>query len=897
MADEHERTTAPRGAAADARGVDTATADAGIADAGTPAARSSAPPTAPAHSTPAYTPGLTRVGPYRIVGVLGEGGMGVVYLAEQDAPVRREVALKIVRASAPTAEVVARFEAERQALALMEHPNITRVYDAGTTASGLPYFVMERVSGAPITEYADAHALTVRERVSLFGQVCGAVQHAHQKGVIHRDLKPSNVLVTEVDGQPQVKVIDFGIAKAVAPTADDARLTATGVSVGTPAYMSPEQFAGAGMDVDTRADIYAMGVLLYELLTGALPFDAVGWGLIARQASGEVPTPSARYGELTEAARAEHARARRTDATALRHALRGDLDAVLLKALEHDRERRYATAGDFGGDLTHYLRDEPVAAAHATGAYRLRKFVRRHRARVGAAVTLAALLVAFGASSAVQARRLADARGVAVARQAQAEELVGFMLGDLRDKLTPLGRLDVLDAAGQKALAYFAAVPESELSDEELFRRSHALQQLGEVRVDQGKLPEAGALFRQAVAIGERLAARNPGNGRWQVGLGHAHFWAGRVEWDRGNTDAALAEFVPFVRISERLVARYPDSTAYRRELAYALGNIGVAREGAGDLPGALRAYGQSLALRRALLRRDSAGAGVRGDLAIAYNALGVAQRKAGRLAEALDSHRAELALREALLAADTADRDRRRRVANAHIFLGYARLWAGDADGALADTRAAQRAFAALAARDTGNAIARRDLAGLDVVVAQQLVDRGDARAALRDADAGLALIESLAARGAPEQRVLRTRSMALTTRARALLGVGRPAEALARARVAADTARALLTRKPRDLDHLRVLGDAYLALGDIMAASGDRAGAAAVRARTLATVDSAARATGQTDLLAIQAAALLEIGRTDDAWSVMAELRRRGYRHPNYVARLRRHGLDRSA
>lgn len=912
MADEHARTPAPDASTAnasiadastadastaDASTADASTADAPTADAGTPDARAPSPRPAPARAAPGYTPGTARVGPYRIVGVLGEGAMGLVYLAEQDAPVRREVALKVLRAGMPTAEVIARFEGERQALALMEHPNITRVYDAGATESGLPYFVMERVAGVPMTEYADAHGLTVRERVRLFVQVCAAVQHAHQKGVIHRDLKPSNVLVTEVDGAPQCKVIDFGIAKAVAPAADGARLTATGLSVGTPAYMSPEQFAGAGGDVDTRADIYALGVLLYELLTGALPFDAVGWALVARHASGDVPTPSARYGGLTDAVRAEHARARCTDAGALGHALEGDLDAVLLKALEHDRERRYATANDLARDLTHYLRDEPVAATRAGRGYRLRKFVRRHRAGVGSAAALALLLVAFAATSAVQARRLAAAERVAVARQAQAEELVGFMLGDLRDRLTPIGRLDVLDAVGEQALAYFAAVPEAALSGEELYRRSEALQQLGQVRVNQGKLPAADTLFRQAVGVAERLAAREPTNGRWQVGLGHAHFWAGSVEWRRGNTDAALAQFVPFVRISERLIARYPDSSAYRRELAHALSNIGAAREAKGDLAGALGAYRQSVALGRALADRDTADVGLRSDLALGYHALAVAQRKSGDLSGALASHRAALALFQALTTRDPGDLGRRRYLAITHAFLGGLRLATGDAAGATTDAEDARGIYAALVARDSANAEWRQNLAGAERTLAQARLEGGDPAGALRVLGASGALVDQLLAAAPDNPRARREWMLGATARARTLLRLGRPAQALSDARVAADTAQATLARKPTDLDTRRVTGDAYLALGEILARAGDAQAARTARARALAAVDSAARATGQTELLAVQASALLDLGRVDDAWSVVTELRRRGYRQPSYITRLRRAGLDRPA
>src|SRR6266850_637243 len=227
-----------------------------------------------------------RIGPYRILRLLGQGGMGVVYLAEQTEPVRREVAIKILKTGIDSDRFLARFEAERQALAVMEHPGITKVFDAGITETGWPYFVMERVSGVPLTEYADAHRLTVADRVRLFAQICRAVQHAHQKGIIHRDLKPSNVLVTESDGAPLCKIIDFGIAKAT--EGDTARLTQTGLSVGTPAYMSPEQATASDLDVDTRADVYSLGVVLYELLAGVLPFDAGALGalgLMARHAS------------------------------------------------------------------------------------------------------------------------------------------------------------------------------------------------------------------------------------------------------------------------------------------------------------------------------------------------------------------------------------------------------------------------------------------------------------------------------------------------------------------------------------------------------------------------------------------------------------------------------------
>ena len=859
------------------------------------------PATAPARAAGGwvggYAPWPQRIGPYRVIGLLGEGGMGTVYLAEQDAPVRRDVALKVLRTAAPTDEVVARFAAERQALALMEHPHITRVYDAGVTDAGLPYFVMERVSGTPITEYADARALTVRQRVALFRQVCGAVQHAHQKGIIHRDLKPSNVLVAEVDGQPHCKVIDFGIAKAVTPGPDAPPPTVTGTAVGTPAYMSPEQFTGSTADVDTRADVYALGVMLYELLAGVRPFDdAAGWALVARQTTGDVPTPSTRYGALPDVERTARARARGTESSALRHALAGDLDAVLLKALERDRERRYGAASALAEDLGRFLRHEPVAAARAGGGYRLRKFVRRHRGGVGAAAGLLALLVLFAGWSAVQARRLAEARGVAVARQAQAEELVGFMLGDLRDRLAPAGRLDVLDAVGQKALAYFDAVPEAELSDEELYRRAQALVQLGQVRMDQAKLPEAGALFVRAVGTAEALAARDPGVGRTEAVLGRAHFWAGNAEWAQGNTERALPHLQAFVARAERLAARFPDSTAYRRDLASALSNIGSAREAAGDLAGALGAYRRSVALDRALADRDTA-AGVRAELALGYNALAQAQRKAGDLRGAVASHDSARGLLEAVVARDTAEALYRRYLGITHFHLSGARLALGDAAGAAADADSARAVYAALVARDAANAEWRQDLVAGGRALAQARLAGADAPGALRALAASEPLLAGLLAATPVNQRARREWAAAATLRARALLAAGRHAAALPGALAAADTTAALLERRPRDLERMRGLGEAYLALGDLMAAAGDPAGAAQVRGRALAAVDSAARATGQTELLAVQAAALAALGRTDDAWSVITELRRRGYRHPDYVARLRRLGLDRPA
>ncbi|HEY7425051.1 MAG TPA: serine/threonine-protein kinase, partial [Gemmataceae bacterium] len=344
------------------------------------------------------------VGPYKLLEQIGEGGFGVVYMAEQTQPVRRKVALKVLKPGMDTRQVVARFEAERQALALMDHPNIAKVHDAGTAESGRPYFVMELVRGVPVTEFCDHNHLSVRERLGLFVSVCQAVQHAHQKGVIHRDLKPNNVLVTLHDGVPVPKVIDFGIAKATGQQLTERTLfTNFAQIVGTPLYMSPEQAEMSGLDVDTRTDVYSLGALLYELLTGTTPFDrerfkTAGYDEIRRIIREEEPIrPSTRISTLGQAA-ATISASRKTDPHGLRRLFRGELDWIVMKCLEKDRNRRYETASALAADVQRYLSDEPVQACPPSTWYRFRKLARRNRRTLAmVSVLVFAGLVGIGA--------------------------------------------------------------------------------------------------------------------------------------------------------------------------------------------------------------------------------------------------------------------------------------------------------------------------------------------------------------------------------------------------------------------------------------------------------------------------------------------------------------------
>ena len=401
--------------------------------------RSRMPPWKPRHPRrPARS-----IGPYKLLEQIGEGGMGTVWMAQQTEPVKRLVAVKLIKAGMDSKQVIARFEAERQALALMDHPNIARVLDAGTTSAGRPYFVMELVKGVPITKYCDEHHLTPRQRLELFIPVCQAVQHAHQKGIIHRDLKPSNVLVALYDGKPVPKVIDFGVAKAAGQQLTDKTLvTGFGAIVGTLEYMSPEQAEINQLDIDTRSDIYSLGVLLYELLTGSTPFsrkelEKAGMLEMLRVIrEEEPPKPS------TQLSTAEGlptlAANRGTEPAKLTKLVRGELDWIVMKALEKDRNRRYETANGFAMDVQRYLADEPVQACPPSAGYRLRKFVRRNKGRVAASVALAAVLIAGGgAVMAVQAR--ADRERAAAAadratRQASTDASIAAAIREARDR-------------------------------------------------------------------------------------------------------------------------------------------------------------------------------------------------------------------------------------------------------------------------------------------------------------------------------------------------------------------------------------------------------------------------------------------------------------------------------
>ena len=395
-----------------------------------------------------------RIGPYRVLERVGEGAIGEVFLAEQTAPVVRRVALKIIKPGMDTREVIARFETERQTLAIMSHPAIAQIFDAGTTETGRPYFVMEYVPGVPLTEYCDSRQLDLGRRLGLFLDICDGVQHAHHKGIIHRDLKPSNLLVCERDGHPVPKIIDFGVAKATSPglQPSDAH-TRIGHLVGTPEYMSPEQAQLSPLDIDTRTDVYSLGVVLYQLLVGSLPYRLTGDTATPAQIMNELLACDIRAPSETlrrDAARAAEAAARcGTSPRHLINAVRGDLDWIVLKTLEKDRNRRYASVAGLAADVHRHLANEAVLAGPPSAAYRLKKFVARHRVGVAVAAGLFVAAIAFGAIMALQARELARERDEARFQAARAEassEFMSLMVEQVGTSGQPMTMVELVDA-------------------------------------------------------------------------------------------------------------------------------------------------------------------------------------------------------------------------------------------------------------------------------------------------------------------------------------------------------------------------------------------------------------------------------------------------------------------
>jgi tetratricopeptide (TPR) repeat protein/serine/threonine protein kinase len=648
----------------------------------------------------------TMIGPYKLMEQIGEGGMGLVFVAEQQHPVRRKVALKVLKPGMDTRQVVARFEAERQALALMDHPNIATVHDGGETATGRPYFVMELVKGVPITAYCDDNRLTPRQRLELFVDVCQAVQHAHQKGIIHRDLKPSNVLVSSHDGVPVVKVIDFGVAKAIGQQLTDKTLyTQLSQFIGTPLYMSPEQAGQSSLDVDTRSDIYALGVLLYELLTGTTPFDKdrlqeVGYDELRRIIrEEEPPRPSTRLSTLGQAATTISMQ-RQSDPKRLSQLIRGELDWIVMKCLEKDRNRRYETANSLIQDIVCYLHDEPVQACPPSAGYRLRKFVRRHKGPM-AAVCIVFLVLVGGIITTtwgfLTARAAKDAEAEARQRAQEHFQIAKTAVDDYLTGVTEDPDLKRADFNKLRKKLLEAAVPfyqrfvEQKPGDAALeAERGRAYFRLALLRDNMGEKAEALANCAQARTIFAKLAAELPTVPDYRLNLAKSHGNLGNLLANLGQRDQAEAAYRAALVIQEKLAADFPTVPQYRQDLAASHNNLGALLKDVGKHDQAEVAYREALTIRDKLATDFPTEPRCRQDLALSHNNVAVLLRELGKYHQAEAAHRAALAIQDKLAADFPTVPQYRQELARSHNNLGILRVSLGQRDQAEAAYRTA---------------------------------------------------------------------------------------------------------------------------------------------------------------------------------------------------------------
>ena len=578
----------------------------------------------------------TEIGPYVLVRQLGEGGMGVVYQAHQLRPIRRDVALKIIKPGMDSKQIIVRFEGERQALAVMDHPNIARVFDAGTTDKGLPYFAMELVEGIQITRYCDSKRLTIRERLELFVPLCEAIQHAHQKGIIHRDIKPSNILVAEQEGKAVIKVIDFGLAKALGPQTNEATMvTSLWAVVGTLEYMSPEQAELTRHDIDTRTDVYSLGAVLYELLAGTTPLehDSIAGRsyteTLQRIRQEESPLPSERL--RRSATSVEVAARRQIEPARLPMLLQRELDWIVMKAIEKERARRYGTPTELAADITRYLNDEPVLACPPNAVYRARKFVRRHRFGVALAIATALPLLALAISIPIQGQRVLRERDKAIAAEKTARQVSSFLI-DLFKVADPtktggaVTAREILDRGAQRV--------RTELDGQPLVQ-ARLMETLGSVYDSIGLYDQAQSLLETSLATRRKLLGED------NLDTASSLAAVGNLWHDKGEFAKAKPMQEEVLRIREKLLG--PDDP----KVASTLHNLANTNVGLGNYAEAERLAGRALAIREKNLPPNDS------DTVTSVNTLGAIAFRKGELTKARQLWERTLAMRESTLPAD----------------------------------------------------------------------------------------------------------------------------------------------------------------------------------------------------------------------------------------------------
>ena len=805
---------------------------------------------------------------------LGRGGMGEVYNGF-DETLKRRVALKAIRAEhrlSPQART--RFLREAQILSQLDHPQICRIFDY-VEGPDADYLVLEFIEGRSLRASIRG-GLDSSLKLRIAEQVVEVLAVAHAAGVVHRDLKPENVMVTAAG---EVKVLDFGLARSadsitdaaedtsartddepragpsgpasadpaemvtMPPSAQDIVMTEQGRVLGTLTYMSPEQ--ARGEPASAASDMYSFGLLLQELLTGEAPY---AHGL----------------SHLELLAAAKEAQTRPAKGVA------GDLGA-LIERLKSPAPTRRPTAVE-ASERLRWIRDKPKRRVRALAA--------------------AGMLLTLAGGGIKYTLDLDRERTVAEQRRDQAEGLIGFMLGDLREKLKPIGRLDILDGVGDEALDYFAAVPEAELSSEELFRRATALSQIGDVRIEQGKLEAALPPIEESLALSKQLVARDPKNPQWQLGLGASHYYTGAVLMNRGEPRGALEHWEAYHSIARALVAQDPANTRYRSELFMAGSNLGAAYQAQGELESARARFDDALTAAASLAAADSKPE-AQTNLAYAHNQIGLVLGQLGKLNESREHLRQEVALRETLLAADLKNAEHKLRLGTSRYFLGQVLEALGETDAAVGQYIPANRQMAELVASDPANTRWRRNLADTHLMIARVARSRGDRGRALREIELALPLFEKLAASDSRQSRWAADLAATRIMHARLLADGGATGPALEKMRAVTAAMQARVDASPQDRLAPVQLSTALSEESSVLKQQGNIAAAREAAVRAGHAIEEIARDSSDWRYLDPWARALLGAGALDEAGAVVARLRAFGYRNPDFLEACRRAGL----